>query len=728
MELIINPERSSKIKLQSVFYLTVLSFLLSLVNIDSTSLLFVLPMFYLCFMCGYRALLSFAIGLIIATITLHVPYELILICLLCFGILEFCLLFQSMKSRYVPYLLTLIAGIYYAYIQIDLLSTLFLTILTYINMVIFSYLTPLFIHKEAELLTHERVKSLSVVILICTMSLFPYSRIITLVLIRIFILILIYHECLDDLLPGLFYCSMYMLLINSGYKDDILSIVIPLFFFYMIQCRSKFLIVALYFVSHLVLPFFLTFTYEYHGLIIVSSGIIFLCLPMRRYQPILSSSYQEMTMKQQLSKQVDSFCRLFEQMTTLFNQVPEHNHSLEYIGYIYEKLCQNCSSQETCFNQKYGPNRLVKLMNKGLKSSYNEKDKDFILNYCLKPEEYIKILNDYRKDYYKMYRIQQEYQTMKKDIYHQFSLLNDIFHQFSSQLKIGHIEEKHIYEHMIGYHFQIAHLKKYYESQSVYYIEIGLYEVTKEEVIEEFIPILETYLNETLEIKLLKTPMHQLGYTYLVLKHCSRYYVQYGVCQCAKDPLACGDSYEMFTMNEHQYFSLSDGMGQGVKASDDSTLTLDIFKQLILNGISLKDTIQSVNALLKIKNRNDMFTTLDMIEINLVLGSATLIKYGACPTYILREGEIIELSSKSLPIGIVSPIETSTEKFQLRENDIVFMISDGFSHHFKDFLEKNKFLIDEDHPKEISQLLMNLVADEDKNDDMTLFVLKLCKQ
>ena len=41
------------------------------------------------------------------------------------------------------------------------------------------------------------------------------------------------------------------------------------------------------------------------------------------------------------------------------------------------------------------------------------------------------------------------------------------FHQFSHQLEIGHIEEKHIYEHMEGYHFQLAHLKKYYESQSV---------------------------------------------------------------------------------------------------------------------------------------------------------------------------------------------------------------------------------------------------------------------
>lgn len=727
MELIINPSRSQKIKLQFVFYITIISFLVSLVSIDYTSLLFVLPLFYLCFICGYRTLAGFAVGLGLSTIILKVPYELLFICLFSFVLLEFCMLFQSMKSRYVPYLLTLIAGIYYAYIQIDLLSTLLLTVLTYINIVIFSYLAPLFIHGEAELLTHERMKSLSVIIFICMMSLIPYSQIVTMILMRVFILIMIYHECLDDVLPGLFYASMLMLLIDQGYKDDILAILIPLFFFYMVKCHTKLTILCLYFVSHLVLPFYLEFVYTYHGVIVVMSGLIFLVCPMRRYKPILSS-FQEVTIKQHLSKQVDSFCRLFEQMTSLFNQAPDYNHSLEYIGYVYEDMCQNCSSQDTCFNQKYGPNRLVKLMNKGLKETYNQNDEDFIFNYCLKPEQYLQTLKAYRKDYHKMYRIQQEYQLMKKDLYHQFSLLNDVFHRFSSQLKVGHIEEKHIFEHMSGYHFQIAHLKKYYESQSVYYIEVGLYETTKEEIENEFVPILETYLNETLNIEILKTPMHQLGYTYLVLKHTTRYYIQYGIAQCSKDPVACGDSYETFAMNENQYFAISDGMGQGSKASDDSTLTLDIVKQLIVNGISLNDTIQSVNALLKIKNRNDMFTTLDMIEVNLVLGNATLVKYGACPTYILRDYEIIALKSQSLPMGIISPIETSLDKFQLMENDIVFMVSDGFTHSFDEFLEKNKYLIDEDHPKEIAHLLMNLVNDEDKNDDMTLFVLKVCKQ
>ncbi len=56
------------------------------------------------------------------------------------------------------------------------------------------------------------------------------------------------------------------------------------------------------------------------------------------------------------------------------------------------------------------------------------------------------------------------------------------------------------------------------------------------------------------------------------------------------------------------------------------------------------------------------------------------------------------------------------------------MVSDGFTSQFGDFIENNKYLIDEDHPKEIAHLLTNLASDEEKNDDMTLIVLKLCKQ
>ena len=123
-----------------------------------------------------------------------------------------------------------------------------------------------------------------------------------------------------------------------------------------------------------------------------------------------------------------------------------------------------------------------------------------------------------------------------------------------------------------------------------------------------------------------------------------------------------------------------------------------------------------------------MFTTLDMIQINLVLGEATLLKYGACPTYILRNHEVIELASSSLPMGIVSPLEVSSDHYKLREGDLLMMLSDGFPQEFYDFLVENEYMIGDEHPKDIAQILMRLASDQEINDDMTLLILKLCKQ
>ena len=103
-------------------------------------------------------------------------------------------------------------------------------------------------------------------------------------------------------------------------------------------------------------------------------------------------------------------------------------------------------------------------------------------------------------------------------------------------------------------------------------------------------------------------------------------------------------------------------------------------------------------------------------------------KYGACPTYILRDHEIIEVESKTLPMGIISPLETMIQKQTLKENDMIFMVSDGFSGHFREFLKDNEYLIGDDHPKDIAHLFMTLANDEQRNDDMTIMVLKICKQ
>ena len=728
MELILSRSLSNQKKYSFIFFIFVVSFLISVLNIYGSSAVLSLPLFYIAFMCGYFAIASYSVGLILGTFLIQGNFEVILVACVSFFALMLCQYVSQIKASAIPYILTLIAGIYYAYSQDELLIVLMMTLLTYTNIHILSTLPPVFMHSSTHLLTHERMKSLSFLIFACILALLPYSKESVFIFIRLFILVMVYHQFLDDVLPALFYISLFMLLMNPGYKDDLLAIIIPMFFFYMFPLRSKYALVCLYFLSHILLPFFIPFSYDYHGVIIVLSGLIFLILPIRLKRDVLTEELRDTTIKNQLTAQVASFCQLFEQMTTLFNQTPVHNYKLEYIGFIYEDLCQDCPSSSTCFHKQYGVNRLVKLMNKGLKSGYNKEDMDFINQYCIKPLQYVDVVGQYKKDFVLLSRRQDEYQTMKKDLYHQFSLLNDVLSRFSNKLQSGNIEEKHILEHMLGYNFDIVHLRKYYESQSTYYIEVGIVAATKQEIINEFIPILESYLNESVEIETIRAPMHHIGYTYVVLKHQSRYYLQYGVSQCAKDLSANGDSYIIFHLQENQYFALSDGMGVGVNAHDDSALTLNVVKQLMSNGISLRDTLHSVNALLKIKNQSDMFTTLDMIEISLVMGTATFIKYGATPTYIIRDSHIIEINSQSLPIGIVTPIDISIKKEKLVENDILVMITDGFTGDFGEFLKDNLYMIKDEHPKDIANVLMHLSSNKDNSDDMSIIVLKLCKQ
>ncbi|MEE0966474.1 MAG: PP2C family serine/threonine-protein phosphatase [Bacilli bacterium] len=726
MELLLEQKEVRYLKLQRFVYVTLISLLFSSLEIFDNSMMFALPLFFLCFQCGYQEVLGYFIGIVISYFLFHTSYDVIIVSVGLFIVFEICLKIKYVRFNHLPYIICTVVGIYYCFNQ-NIYVALLSTLITYTNIQIVSQLPPLIIHGN-HLLTHQRIRALNIVMLVTMASLLPYSSLISFALIRLYILITIFYLGIDDVMPAIFYVSIIILFSNLHYQGDVISLILPLFVYYMIKTHSKLMIVSLYLCSHLILPFFIEFSYTYHGLIIVSSALIFMFLPLEKNKKVVSISFEDTTLQNQLIKQIDSFSDLFHSMTTLFNETSLNSHVYEYVGYIYEDLCKDCSSHDNCFNSHYGPNRLVKLMNKGLKQDLNNEDKQFVENYCLEPELYLDLVKTYKKDFEKIQRIRSEYSTMKKELYRQFSLLTEVFSNFSQKLQLGEIEERHILEHLEGYHFQIEYLKKYYESKSTYYIEIGLYNIERKEIVQEMVPLLESYLNENLEVAAIKEPMHHLGYTYVLLKHCTKYRVEYGVTQFSKDPLICGDSYSLFQMPGLQYFSLSDGMGQGKKANEDSKLTLNIIKQLISNGISLNSAISSVNALLRIKNRNDMFTTLDMIEINLTNASSTIIKYGSCPTFIIRDDKIIEIEAKSLPMGIVSPLELSIQKTTLMENDLIFMITDGFNLPFVNMLNDYKMFFGDDHPQEIASFLMERALENEINDDLSLIVLRILRQ
>lgn len=314
---------------------------------------------------------------------------------------------------------------------------------------------------------------------------------------------------------------------------------------------------------------------------------------------------------------------------------------------------------------------------------------------------------------------------MKKDLFYEFSLLSEVFDNFSDSLKQMPFENDLLKEHLLGYQFNVTYLYKHDISLNVYTLEIGLLDISKEEVIDELIPIVESYLNESLEVVSIKDIMHHLGYTSVVLKHQPNFSLQYGIQQYALEPLYCGDSFSTFHQDNDHYLALSDGMGQGKKAASESKLTLEVLSKLILNGISLKDTVDSVNALLKIKNHNDMFTTLDLCNINLANAKMKLIKYGANPSYHIRNKMIEKITTNSLPVGIVSKLKMSSYEMTLKSDDIIIMSSDGTGDNFEKIINDNLDLIDQLHPQEVATLLMDKVLEDNNLDDISIIVVKV---
>ena len=236
---------------------------------------------------------------------------------------------------------------------------------------------------------------------------------------------------------------------------------------------------------------------------------------------------------------------------------------------------------------------------------------------------------------------------------------------------------------------------------------------------------MQQYLGEILDVVSIENHHQYLGYTSVILKHELKYSILFSKQQYSLDSKQCGDSYISFHHKHHQYVALSDGMGQGYVAHKESQLTLDVLYQLLKNDISLKDTLNSINALLKIKNQGDMYTTLDLLDFNLISARVKVIKYGATDSYLIRDQKIDVITSHSLPIGMSGSLKILSYDMKLQKDDLFIMTSDGVGEDFLRILETYKEKLCEMEIYEISSFLYNQALQQKNLDDMTLLVLKV---
>ena len=76
----------------------------------------------------------------------------------------------------------------------------------------------------------------------------------------------------------------------------------------------------------------------------------------------------------------------------------------------------------------------------------------------------------------------------------------------------------------------------------------------------------------------------------------------------------------------------------------------------------------------------EVFTTVDLLEIDRMTGDARIIKAGAAPTFIYRQGECSRLRpARTAPVGIISEVRAAETKLKLKRGDYIVMTSDGIT-------------------------------------------------
>lgn len=138
----------------------------------------------------------------------------------------------------------------------------------------------------------------------------------------------------------------------------------------------------------------------------------------------------------------------------------------------------------------------------------------------------------------------------------------------------------------------------------------------------------------------------------------------------------CGDVITSFEADGRFYMILSDGMGSGKEAALTSGIVVTLLTRLIQAGAEMETALKMMNQIVRTAER-ECSATVDIAEIDLVTGEAKFIKSGAAPSFVLRNGSIFRLQSKTVPIGIMRALDAEMIRFDIEAGDTVVMVSDG---------------------------------------------------
>lgn len=125
------------------------------------------------------------------------------------------------------------------------------------------------------------------------------------------------------------------------------------------------------------------------------------------------------------------------------------------------------------------------------------------------------------------------------------------------------------------------------------------------------------------------------------------------------------------------YVAILDGMGTGFGAVDEAAQAGSMLKRLLTAGFPAEHALSTLNSLCALRGRAGA-VTVDLTELQLDTGKASVYKWGAPPSWLMNNQTYEKIGTAGPPPGLlVADSPEAAQRLSLRRGEVLVMLSDG---------------------------------------------------
>jgi stage II sporulation protein E len=196
---------------------------------------------------------------------------------------------------------------------------------------------------------------------------------------------------------------------------------------------------------------------------------------------------------------------------------------------------------------------------------------------------------------------------------------------------------------------------------------------------EKLLPLVEDFFDVPFEITEKGCPIVLSGHCSCLLRPRALLEIEMGQAQRPKSGQdLSGDMMITLPLPRHSFgLVISDGMGSGAQAREESVLALNLLEKLLESDLSPEMAMKIVNTALILGVSREAFATLDLTLINRITGETDFVKAGGAPSMIWNGSSFQLITAETPPAGILDQIDPRVFRRVLKPGNLLISMSDG---------------------------------------------------